>query len=133
MESDEQIGRLAARTSVGAAAGASQMVTMRWSSISRHLRRGVAACVVAAAAAQAQTLTPRTYAELEFRYVGPPGNKVVAVAGIPGDPNIVYAGTPSGGVFKSTDGGFHWTPIFDSTGIASIGALAVARSNPNVV
>lgn len=109
------------------------MIMMQRSLVPRHLLRGLVACVVAAVATQAQTLTPKTYRDMEFRYVGPPGNKVVAVAGVPGDPNIVYAGTPSGGVFKSIDGGFRWTPIFDSTGIASIGAIAVARSNPNVV
>ena len=106
---------------------------MRLGSASRHIRRALTTCVVVAGAAQAQTLTPAAYGALQFRYVGPPGNKVVAVSGVVGDPNIVYAGTPSGGVFKSTDGGFHWAAIFDSTGIASIGAIAVSRSDRNVV
>lgn len=103
-----------------------------WRDVLRGLR-ALAACAVFAVAAQAQLPTPATYGALQFRYVGPPGNKVVAVSGVAGDPNIVYAGTPSGGVFKSTDGGFHWSAIFDSTGVASIGALAVARSDRNVV
>jgi photosystem II stability/assembly factor-like uncharacterized protein len=70
---------------------------------------------------------------LPFRYVGPPGNRINAVAGVAGDPNTVYAGTPSGGIFKTVDGGLHWQPIFDDQIVASIGALAVARSDANVV
>jgi photosystem II stability/assembly factor-like uncharacterized protein len=109
------------------------MIAMHWSAVSRAARGALAALLVVGVAVQAQTLAPATYRQMQFRYVGPPGNKVVAVAGVAGDPSVAYAGTPSGGVFKSTDGGFHWTPIFDSTGIASIGAIAVARSNPDVV
>ncbi len=112
------------------------MITMPWRSASRRLSDAIVAGafgIVAAQALWAQTLTPATYHDLQFRYVGPPGNKVVAVSGVAGNPNIVYAGTPSGGVFKSVDGGFHWAPIFDSTGIASIGAIAVARSKSDEV
>jgi hypothetical protein len=54
------------------------------------------------------------YAELKFRFVGPPGNRVSAVVGVPGDSNVCYAGAASGGVWKSTDAGAHWKPIFDS-------------------
>ena len=70
---------------------------------------------------------------LEVRHIGPPGNRVVAVTGVAGDRNVYYAGAASGGVFKSTDGGAHWQPIFDEMPAASIGALAVAPSDPNVV
>ena len=109
------------------------MTFVSWRPPLRQLVCAFAAWVTCAGVAHSQSLTPAEYADLKFRYVGPPGNKVVAVSGVPGDPNVVYAGTPSGGVFKSVDGGFRWAPIFDSTGIASIGAIAVARSNPNVV
>jgi hypothetical protein len=44
-----------------------------------------------------------------------------------------FAGAASGGIFKSTDGGIHWDPIFDSEPVASIGSLAVAASDPNIV
>jgi photosystem II stability/assembly factor-like uncharacterized protein len=73
------------------------------------------------------------YAALPYRYIGPPGNRVSAVAGVPGDPNVYYAGGASGGVWKSTDGGIHWRPIFDDQPAQSIGAIAVAPSDPNIV
>jgi len=69
-----------------------------------------------------------------FRFLGPAaGNRVAAIAGIPGDPSTYYAGASSGGIFKSTDAGASWRPIFDSENVAAIGALAVAPSSPNIV
>ncbi len=69
-----------------------------------------------------------------FRFVGPiAGNRIASVAGIPGDVNTYYAGAASGGIFKSVDGGFGWTPIFDDQPVAAIGALAVAPSNHSIV
>ena len=53
--------------------------------------------------------------------------------GVPGDANTYYAGAASGGVWKTTDGGIHWSPIFDDQPVSSIGALAVTPSNPNIV
>ncbi|HEY5546651.1 MAG TPA: hypothetical protein VIK50_11415, partial [Gemmatimonadaceae bacterium] len=88
---------------------------------------------VLSTAAAAQSLTPDSYRSLEFRHIGPPGNRVNAIAGVAGDPSVIYAGTPSGGIFKSDDAGLHWRPIFDGQIVASIGALAVSRSNPQVV
>jgi photosystem II stability/assembly factor-like uncharacterized protein len=73
------------------------------------------------------------YAALEYRFIGPPGNRVSAVVGVPGDPNTFYAGAASGGVWKSTDGGVHWRPVFDSQPAQSIGSIAIAPSDPNVV
>ena len=68
------------------------------------------------------------------RFVGPAaGNRVAAVAGIPGDPSTYYAGASSGGVWKTTDGGADWRPIFDDQDVAAIGALAVAPNSPNIV
>ena len=72
--------------------------------------------------------------QLRFRFVGPRvGNRIAAVAGVPGDPSTYYAGAASGGVWKSTDGGNHWAPIFDKQPVAAIGALAVAASDPSTV
>ena len=73
------------------------------------------------------------YAELKYRFLGPPGNRVSAVTGVPGDPLTCYAGAASGGVWKSTDGGIHWKPIFDEQSAQSIGAIAIAPSDPNVI
>lgn len=71
---------------------------------------------------------------IRFRFVGPAiGNRVSAIAGIPGDPSTYYAGAASGGVWKSTDGGNNWAPIFDGQPVAAIGALAVAPSDPSQV
>jgi photosystem II stability/assembly factor-like uncharacterized protein len=73
------------------------------------------------------------FGSLRFRYIGPEGNRVSAVAGVAGDPSVYYAGAASGGIFKSTDGGVNWQAIFDDQPVSSIGALAVAPSDPNVV
>jgi photosystem II stability/assembly factor-like uncharacterized protein len=70
---------------------------------------------------------------LRYRYIGPVGNRVTSVAGVPGQPYVYYAGAASGGIFKTIDGGIHWEPIFDSQPVSSIGSLAVAPSDPNIV
>src|ERR1700738_3056164 len=70
---------------------------------------------------------------LRYRYIGPVGNRVTSVAGVPGDFNTYYAGAASGGIWKSVDAGIHWRPIFDDKNVSSIGALAVAPSNPSIV
>jgi photosystem II stability/assembly factor-like uncharacterized protein len=77
--------------------------------------------------------TPDVYSQLKWRYIGPTGNRVTSVAGVPGDPLVYYAGAASGGIFKTIDGGIHWDPIFDDQPVASIGSIAVAPSDPNVV
>ena len=81
----------------------------------------------------AQQINPQIVDSLKYRYIGPVGNRVSAVAGVPGQPNVYYAGAASGGIFKTTDGGVHWEPIFDDQPVSSIGSLAVAPSDPNVV
>jgi len=73
------------------------------------------------------------FAGLSYRYIGPEGNRVSSVAGVVRDPTVYYAGAASGGIFKTTDGGLHWAPVFDSQPVSSIGAMAVAPSDPNVV
>jgi photosystem II stability/assembly factor-like uncharacterized protein len=74
------------------------------------------------------------YRNLRWRYIGPEGNRFSAVAGIPGDPLTYYAGSASGGIAKTTDGGVHWDDdIFDAQEVQSIGSLAVAPSDPNIV
>ncbi len=82
---------------------------------------------------QAQQAPADFYAPLRFRHIGPVGNRISAAAGVPGNPNVYYVGAASGGVFKSTDAGAHWTPVFDDQQAQSIGSLAVARSDSNIV
>ncbi len=74
------------------------------------------------------------YRGLHWRMLGPfRGGRVAAVSGVPGRPNEFYFGAVNGGVWKSIDGGRVWTPVFDSQPVASIGAIAVAPSAPDVV
>src|SRR5215831_12152653 len=76
---------------------------------------------------------PDVYSRMRWRYIGPEGNRISAVAGVPGDPLVYYAGSASGGIAKTIDGGVHWQQIFDDQPVQSIGSLAVAPSDPNIV
>jgi photosystem II stability/assembly factor-like uncharacterized protein len=97
----------------------------------------VASALVPAATVRAQTprsVDPSLYAGLRWRNVGPfRGGRAVAVTGVPGDPRTFYMGTVGGGVWKSSNAGHTWSPIMDSQPVASIGAIAVAPSDPNTV
>src|ERR1044071_9229486 len=72
---------------------------------------------------------------VKFRNLGRAvgGGRVTAVVGIPGKPNVYYAGAAGGGVFVTHDGGLSWKPIFEKESTASIGAIALAPSNPNII
>ena len=72
---------------------------------------------------------------IKFRNLGPAvgGGRVTAVAGIPGQSSVYYIGAAAGGVFKTIDGGLSWKPIFEKEATASIGAIALAPSNPSLV
>jgi photosystem II stability/assembly factor-like uncharacterized protein len=71
---------------------------------------------------------------LHFQYMGPASaGRISAVAGVAGNTNIYYAGAASGGIWKTTDGGKTFEPVFDDQPVQAIGALAVSRSNPDVV
>jgi photosystem II stability/assembly factor-like uncharacterized protein len=81
-----------------------------------------------------QPLDPSLYNGLRWRMIGPHrGGRAIAVAGIENQPNVYYFGGVGGGVWKSTNAGVTWEPIFDGQPIASIGAIAVAQSNPSVI
>ncbi|MGC1523768.1 MAG: hypothetical protein WA803_19660 [Steroidobacteraceae bacterium] len=96
------------------------------------------ACFAAplSAADRGASATPEesAYSALKWRNIGPfRGGRAVAVAGVPGSPNVFYFGAAAGGVWKTIDAGATWKPIFDSVKVSSIGALAVARSNPSII
>ena len=69
---------------------------------------------------------------LKYRHIGPLGNRVSAVVGVPGT-HTYYVGSASGGIFKTTDGGATWAPVFDDQPVLSMGALAIAESDPNLI
>jgi photosystem II stability/assembly factor-like uncharacterized protein len=91
-------------------------------------------CLLAALPAMAQSVSPQMYSDMEWRLIGPfRAGRVVAVSGVPGDGTTFYFGSVDGGVWKTTNAGTTWKPIFDAEPVASIGALAVAPSNPKVI
>src|SRR5207248_6052031 len=77
---------------------------------------------------------PAHFQDLRWRLIGPfRGGRVLAVSGVPSEPEHFYFGSVNGGVWETRDAGRTWQPIFDSQPIGSIGALAVAASDPNVI
>jgi photosystem II stability/assembly factor-like uncharacterized protein len=82
----------------------------------------------------AQQYPESMYQEMRWRMIGPfRGGRTRAVAGVPNQPNLFYIGAVNGGVWKSDDYGRTWTPIFDQEPTQSIGAIAVAPSDPNII
>lgn len=76
----------------------------------------------------------KLFSGMKYRLVGPfRGGRVLAVEGVSGEPNVYYFGGVAGGVWKTTDGGDNWKPLFDKYPVSSIGAIDVSRSNHNVI
>ena len=114
------------------------MNTLSWRKFSGALLAAVALSVVSVSAQRdGGPVGPQpasTPEPLKFRYMGPAAaGRIASVAGVPGDPNTYYLGSASGGLWKSTDAGTSFVPIFDDQPVAAIGAIAVADSDPNIV
>ncbi len=95
-------------------------------------------CVLSAGTAPFQgtdSLDASIFRNLHWRNIGPANmmGRVTDVEGVPGNPDLVYVGTASGGVWKTENGGVTWTPIFDDQPVASIGDIALEPGNPDVI
>ncbi len=92
------------------------------------------AALLSAVPAGAQGLTQKLWNGMKWRSIGPfRGGRVLAVTGVPGDPVTYYFGAVAGGVWKTTNGGVRWEPVFDKESVSSIGSIAVAPSDPNII
>jgi photosystem II stability/assembly factor-like uncharacterized protein len=80
-----------------------------------------------------QSLDPKVFESTQFRFIGPEGNRAIAIAGEPGNPMVSYIGAASGGLWKTQDGGVKWAPMTDSLNVSSIGSIAIAPSDSNQV
>src|SRR5437763_1922108 len=103
-----------------------------------HGLRGAAVagpiCVIALKLAWAQGMDPKLFGEMRWREIGPfRGGRTRALAGVASQPNVFYIAQVNGGVFKTDDYGHTWTPIFDREETGSVGAIAVAQSDPNII
>jgi photosystem II stability/assembly factor-like uncharacterized protein len=111
----------------------SKRMNLCHSSVLRSMRTAIVIFLLAAATMEAQYPT-QFYSDIKWRSIGPfRGGRTVAAAGIPDQPNVFYVAAVNGGIWKSIDAGRVWKPIFDDQDTGSIGSLAIAPSNPNVI
>jgi photosystem II stability/assembly factor-like uncharacterized protein len=105
-----------------------------WSRGFRYITFVVVLGWFAAAPLAAQQFDPNLFAGMRWRMIGPfRAGRALTAVGVPGQPNLFYFGAVGGGVWKTTNAGRAWVPIFDSEPIASIGDMAVAPSDPKVI
>lgn len=85
--------------------------------------------------AHAQKLDLSLFKDMSPRSIGPSGmsGRITAIDAVASDPNTIYVGAASGGIWKTTSGGLEWTPIFDEQKVASIGALCIYQNNPDII
>src|SRR5947208_1999032 len=111
------------------------MKTLLWSSRRQILLTFIIAFVgIIALPVTAQQFSPDLFKSLHWRSIGPfRGGRTRAVAGVPSQPNVFYIAQVNGGVWKTDDYGSTWNPVFDDQPTGSVGAIAVAASDPNVI
>src|SRR5438270_759789 len=106
---------------------------MRFSA-QKVLAAGIFAVLMAAIPSSGQQYDQKFFSEMRWRCIGPfRGGRTVAITGVPHQPNLFYIAAVNGGVWKTTDTGHTWEPIFDSQETGSIGAIAVAPSDSNII
>ena len=81
----------------------------------------------------AESINADHFKNLKFRFIGPDGNRAIAVAGISSDHNTYFVGAASGGLWRTKNNGISWKPIFDDQDVSSVSALAVSQKDPNIV
>ena len=102
--------------------------------MSRLAHSLLAVAVLASLSLSAETVDSSLYAELQWRCIGPfRAGRTVAIAGIASQPNVFYMAPNNGGVWKTDDFGRTWQPIFDGQPTGSIGSIAIAPSDPNII
>jgi photosystem II stability/assembly factor-like uncharacterized protein len=95
---------------------------------------GIVGVFAAVIPSSAQQYDQKFFSEMRWRCIGPfRGGRTVAITGVPHQPNLFYIAAVNGGVWKTTDTGHTWEPIFDSQDTGSVGAIAVASSDPNTI
>ena len=97
-------------------------------------RRALIAALLLAAPVVGHAQTPDLWSAMHWRHIGPMrAGRARALSGVPTQPSVFYIGFDNGGVWRSTDYGSNWEPLFDKEGTGSIGAIAVAPSEPNTI